>query len=400
MAGEGSPRWTLLAVYAALAAFFAALAARGFLVPLIAHEMGADRATVGLLFTLSTLAGAIVSIPAGLLADRFGRREIVVVSAIILGLSQLAIAVASDVRLDLALQFAGGCGAGAAQAALYAIVVDRAPANQVGRAMGWMTLALQVGFLSGPAIAGVLAPFLSLRADLVATTALTIVPIALSFLFGGGRRRPAGENMLATLHDVVTSPAFVPIALGLFAGTILWGTTQAYLPLFGKEQLGLPAAYIGYMLTIQAVANGASRVPGGRIVDRVPTKGWIVAGGTIGYALAVLVLPHATGFWLPTLVLVVGVPFMATAFVALAVSFSSLGTSAGRGTAMGFYGAVLFSGLAAGPAIFGAVMQRSGYVVGFSSCAVAAIAVAGLMLLTRARELRMRTPEVILPPPA
>ena len=400
MVAEGRARLALFAVYAALASFFAALAARGFLVPLIAHDQGADRATVGLLFTLSTLAAAILSIPAGLLADRFGRREIVIGSALLAGLSQLGIALTHDVRLYLLMQFVGGIGSGAAQTALYAIVADRAPAGQVGRAMGWMSLSLQVGFLSGPAVAGVLAPFMSLRSDLVVTTFLCVIPIAASLFFGPEQHRRTEWPFLASIRDVARSRTFVPVALGLFGGTLLWGTTQAYLPLFGKEELGLPAAQIGYLLTIQAIANGASRIPGGRIVDRSPTKGWIVAVGTIGYAAAILVLPHLSGFWAPTLLLVLGVPFMATAFVALAVSFSTLGSASGRGTAMGFYGAVLFGGLAAGPAIFGPVMERGGYVTGFSSCALAAVLISLVMLMTRSREVRTRTPDVVLPPPA
>ena len=53
--------------------------------------------------------------------------------------------------------------------------------------------------------------------------------------------------------------------LAMFGATIVWGTVQAYLPLFGKEALGLSGPAIGYLLAVQAVFNGLSRVPGGRI---------------------------------------------------------------------------------------------------------------------------------------
>ena len=48
---------------------------------------------------------------------------------------------------------------------------------------------------------------------------------------------------------------------------------------------------------------------------------------------------------------------------------------------MGIYGMVLFIGLGVGPAVFGAVMQHSGYVVGFTACAVTGLLLAGLVAL-------------------
>lgn len=397
---RGSSRTVLLAVYAATACFSASVSARGFLVPLIAHAQGADRATVGLLFSTATLSAALLSIPAGFLADRFGRREIVLASAVLAGLSQLSIALTSDVHLYLLLQFIGGIGGGASQTALYATAIDESEPGQLGRTMGWTTLALQVGFLAGPAVAAVLVPVLGLRSDLLATTAFSALPFGLAFLLPPNAAPHSSWDLLTPMRDVIASRGFWPVTLGLLGSTLLWGTTQAYLPVFGKEQLRLPDAQIGYLLTIQAIVNGASRVPGGWIVDRMPRKGLIVALGVFGYAIAVLLLPHTTGFWVPALVLVAGVPFVATGFVAISVTFSTLGSAAGRGTAMGFYGAVLFAGLSIGPALFGPLMNRGGYGLGFTTAAVVGSAIAALMLLTRAREGRARTRAVALPPPA
>jgi len=120
----------------------------------------------------------------------------------------------------------------------------------------------------------------------------------------------------------------------------------------------------------------------------------------IGYAAAVLLLPHLGGFWAPALLLAAAVPMLATAFVAIGVSFSALAPPDRLGAAMGVYGAVLFLGLAIGPAVFGGVMDRSGYTAGFTTCGAAAIVISLLMLITRAHERRARRPAVVLPPPA
>jgi len=86
-------------------------------------------------------------------------------------------------------------------------------------------------------------------------------------------------------------------------------------------------------------------------------------------AAGLLVLPHLSGFWVPTLLLVVTVPMIATAFIAIGIVFVQMATADSRGTAMGVYSTVLFLGLGAGPAMFAPLMDRS-FVVGFTACAL------------------------------
>lgn len=389
-----------LPAYIAAGALFAGLAARGFLVPLQAHELGADRFTVGLLFTLSTLSAAILSLPAGFLADRFGRRSMVMLSAVLGGGSQVAIAFSGSVPLFAFWQVVGGLGAGAAQAAIFATVADTAPRDRVGRAMGWATLGMQVGFLAGPAVAGVLLTVVDLRGDLAVTSALYAIGLVVALGFPSERVHPErGIDVIGPLRELAVGRGFWAVVLGLFAATLLWGTVQAYLPLFGKEVLRLPGAAIGYLLALQAISNGLARIPGGRLVDRAPQKGRIVAAGILVYAVVVFLLPHTAGFWAPAVLLVGGVPFLATAFVAITVAFSQLSPPDRRGVAMGVYGTTLFVGLAVGPLAFGPVMSSSGYAAGFGLCAVSAVALSLVMLGARVADRRLR-PAVALPPSA
>ncbi|HEX6547284.1 MAG TPA: MFS transporter [Candidatus Dormibacteraeota bacterium] len=387
-------------VYLAAGAFFAAIATRGFLVPLRANELGANRFLVGLLFTVATLAAALVALPGGFLADRMGRRLMLALSATLAGLSQLLLAASGSVPLYLLWQVVGGIGAGIAQAALFAALVDAVPDARRGRAFGWMTLSMQFGFLAGPALGGLLLGFVSLSVGLYVSSALYLVALGSVFWFGREHPREArsGRDFGRTLVEISRRPGFWPVVVGMLAATLVWGTTQAYLPVFGKQVLGLPGSAIGYLLALQAVANGLSRIPAGRIVDRVGRKAWIVAGGVGVYALTLLVLPHLTGFWWPALLLVATVPFLGTAFIAIGVVFSGLGGQGTQGTAMGVYTLVLFLGLAVGPVLFGPVMDLRGYTAGFSLCALVAISLTAAMLMLRAQDARLRRPALALPP--
>lgn len=373
-----------LAVYLAAGSIFAALAARGLLLPLRVHELGGDKVQVGLLFTVFTVTAAALSLPAGFLADRFGRRHLILFSIATGGLSQLGVAASGSVAPMFFWQALAGLGGGASQAALFAALADAAPGNRLGRSMGWLTLSMQVGFLSGPALGGVSLQWLSLQQAMAASTVLFGLALAAT-LFGISSSAPVRKKfeLAAPLRQIVRRPGFLPACFGLLGTTVVWGTLQAYLPLFGKEQLGLPATQIGYMIALQAVVNGLARIPGGRLVDRVQRRGPIVIVGLTVFSLCVALMPHLSGFWPVTALLVLSVPLLAVVYIALGVVFTSLATEETRGVTMGIYSLVLFLGLGLGPAVFGPVMERYGYVIGFTACALAGLVLVALVAVLR-----------------
>jgi MFS family permease len=393
----------LLPVYFVAASVFSAGAARNFLVPLYAHDVGANRTQIGLLFAVFMAAAAVLSLPSGFLADHFGRKRALLFAIVAQGATQLGAGLTHSVPLLYLLQVGGGLGAAFMQTSLMAAVADGAPTGRMGQAMGWLTLAFQAGFLAGPAIAGVALEFTNYQGDLVLMTVLygLALPAAL-FGVRAGPLRPRGRplEIRSTLSQLQRQRGFYAVLLGLFASTVLWGTLQAFLPIFAKEQLGLPGAQIGYLLAIQAVANGLTRLPSGWLVDRLTRRGPLVIAGTSGYAVAVAVLPHVYGFWPATLVLALGVPLLATAFVALNVAFVDLATEETRGVTMGLNGLMLYLGLTAGPAVFGPVMQSAGYTAGFSACSVAVVVMMALVALLRSEPVERRRRMVEVLPPA
>jgi MFS family permease len=280
-----------------------------------------------------------------------------------------------------------------------AALADMVPIERMGRSMGWLTLSMQTGFLGGPAVAGILLRWLSLEQDLLVTAIPVGVALVLSFwVSGNGAARGVKLEIRKPLRALSAQLGFLSLVIALLAATILWGTYNAYIPVFGKRGLGLSGTEVGYLLAIQAVVNGATRVPAGRLLDRIARKGSVVALTTAGFAAGLLVLPHLHGFWVPTLLLLVTVPMIAMAFIAIGVVFVQMATADSRGTAMGVYSTVLFLGLGAGPAMFAPLMDRS-FVVGFTACAVVGGLAAGLSLLVRSEPLRRRRAAIVPPTP-
>ncbi len=389
-----------LAIYLAAGASFAALSARGLTVPLYAHDLGATRFEVGALFSVSTLAAAVLSLPSGMLVDRFGARTLLAGSFVLAATSQLATAATPSVAPLFLWQIVGGLAAGAQQASLFSAVTESVTAGKLGRVMGWLTFSMQAGFFIGPSVAGLALRWIDVRTDIAVTTALLIFTIPGAMAASGTRQHSGhGLSLRGPLRALMSQRSFLPVTIGLIAVTLSWGTVGAFLPVFGKEALHLPSSQVGYLLALQAVVNGLSRPPGGRLVDRAAHRWPIVFAGAIVWSAATVVLGHLTGFLWPAIVLMVATPFMATAFVAIGVVFADLSATSTRGVTMGTYGTVLFIGLSVGPLAFGPIVQASGYAAGFTACAAASVLLALVMAAFHAEPLRRRS-EVRLPPPA
>jgi len=381
-----------LPIYIAAGCMFTALGVRSFALPLRVVELGGDKVAVGLIFSVATVTAAGLSLPAGLIGDRYGKRALLLLSVTVGGLSQLGLGIAQSVPLLILWQALAGVGIAGAQAALMSTLVDVVPSSTVGRALGWLTLAFQVGLLAGPALAGMSLHWIDLGTAIAISTVLFGLALAMTLAIPSAPGRAVSWNLIEPLLEIARRRAFAVAAVGMLGATVLWGTVQAYLPVFGKEQLRLSPEQIGYLIAIQAVANGLARIPGGRIVDRLPRRGLLVAIGLGVYAVAIAVLPHMHGFWATTVLLTLSVPILATVYIALSVLFSGLSTAETRGIAMGVYGSVLYLGLGFGPAIFGAIMEHSGYLAGFTACAVTGLLLAALTAALRSSRVRLPRP--------
>jgi len=381
-----------LPIYVAAACIFVAFAVRSFALPLRVAELGGDRVAIGLLFSVSTAAAAGLSLPVGFVGDRFGKRTLLLLSIAVGGLSQLGMGVAGTVPPLFVWQVLAGIGIAGAQAALMSALVDVVAPDRVGRAMGGITLAIQVGLLLGPALAGTSLHWMGLGTVLAVSSGLFVPALVMTAAIPGRPGRAAGWNVLGPLREIASSGGFVVATVAMLGATLFSGTMQAYLPIFGKQQLGLTAQQVGYLIAIQAVASAVARIPGGRIVDRLPHHVLLVACGLGAYGAAVAMLPHVAGFWSATILLVLSGPILAIVFIALGVLFSNLSTAETRGVAMGVYGMVLFLGLGLGPAVFGAIMERAGYVAGFTACAATGLLVAALTIGLRSGRLRRLRP--------
>lgn len=137
--GTGRFQWRLLAIFGMVwAADAMQVIAVGFAAPSIAVTFGLERVTalqIGTLFFLGMFVGAFAF---GRLADRIGRRNVLLFTVAMDAIFGLASVFASDFTLLLALRFLTGIAVGGTLPVDYAMMAEFLPPKNRGRWLVWL----------------------------------------------------------------------------------------------------------------------------------------------------------------------------------------------------------------------------------------------------------------------
>jgi AAHS family 3-hydroxyphenylpropionic acid transporter len=129
------------------------LQAAGVSVPRLAPVFHLLPAQLGLFLGSSAIGIFLSSALGGVLADKFGRRPVVVTGVAVFGLFSLSTLLATGLGTLIAARFMTGLGLGAAMPSVIALASDHSPARLKKRAVGFIYCAIPLGgLLSGAVI--------------------------------------------------------------------------------------------------------------------------------------------------------------------------------------------------------------------------------------------------------
>jgi MFS family permease len=125
-----------------------------FFVILRAQNLGDSIIMIALILVMFNLIYASVSVPAGILSDRIGRRKLIVIGWLVYAIVYVGFAVA-DAPWHVWLLFAGyGIYYGMVEGVSRAFVADLVPVESRGTAYGWYNGVLSIALLPASLIAG------------------------------------------------------------------------------------------------------------------------------------------------------------------------------------------------------------------------------------------------------
>jgi len=241
--------------------------------PLYMQQLGADPIRIGAIIGLSSLAMTLTHIPAGALADRFGRRSILIAG----WLSGVAAAVIMYWAKSLTV-FAAGLVlygfTGFVISPLNSYITNARHEWSVARALTTVGAAYSLGAIFGPALGGWFAERFELRSVFALAAAIFAISTAV-IVFAAPQ--PV-ENREEDLHyrDLFSNSAlgrFLPLVfVSIFAMYLSWPLTPNFLQnerQMSVSQIGLFGAFNGVGLVLLNLGLGRLESRRGLILAQV-----------------------------------------------------------------------------------------------------------------------------------
>src|SRR6056297_729987 len=271
--------------------------------PAIAEQLQLSPRQTGLLITVFTVPGIVMAPSMGMLADRFGRRRIIIPSLLLFALAGCAFAFIPTFEVLLVLRIVQGSGASALTSMSVTLIGDLYSGERQSAAIGYNASVLSVGTAVYPALGGVLAgiswqlPFLlsALALPVGAAVALLIPPTgrghSQGWGTGPGRERPRGGQLGQVLGHAASSGILVLFGLGLLQFILLYGAYMSYVPFLLSDRFGASSGTTGAVMATMSLATALMasqnrRVTAGMSLALRLSAAFVLIGG----ALALFVL--------------------------------------------------------------------------------------------------------------
>ncbi|MGD9710748.1 MAG: MFS transporter [Thermomicrobiales bacterium] len=341
----------------------------GSIIPVIAlyaEDFGVTKTAIGLAIGVYGLARFVANVPAGQLADRYGRKSTLAVGGVITVAGSALCAIAPNYETFLVARFINGAGAAVVLTGGQIVVADIASPHNRGRVMaiyqGVFLSAVAAGALPGGWLAtqyGLASPFWAnaILAAVVTVLALFFVPETRPQVLESAVRAASGValSFRQQISLLMATPGFLLVCLvsfiSFFART---GALFNVIPIHADVNIGLETNQIGIGISIATIVGVILAYPSGMLIDRFGRKG-VIALSTIftgGAMLLFAISDSFTAFLLSSFIWGVGSGVSGAAPAAYAADLAPKNMIA---PALSMYRTIADFGYVVGPLLLGVV---------------------------------------------
>jgi MFS family permease len=258
--------------------------------PDIVDGLDASPGQAGLVLAAASLPGIALAPVIGLLADRFGRREVLLPSLVLFAVAGALGGLAPNFWVLVALRLAQGVGAVALISLAVVLIGDHWEGSESARIMGRNGAVVTVSLAVLPLVGGGLTDVAGWRAPFM------LYLFALLPFWYALRRLESSERQPASLLGQVraawpyvrTKRVFGVLAAGVLFFLVAFGLILTVLPLYAESAFGLSASARGLLLALPALPSTLAALSLGRLVERAGSYRAVVG------ASALLVVAYAT----------------------------------------------------------------------------------------------------------
>lgn len=361
-------------------------------IPDLLRDLGQPASSAGLFVGIGALPGVLMAPAIGVLADRFGRRQVLLPCLVGFGVFGLLGAIAPTFGVLLVLRLVQGIASAGLINLAVVIIGDHWQGLARAKAIGQNAASLTVALAVFPALGGWLAGTWGWQASFLPYGFGLLTAVAVARVLPKGRPEiGAGRTVGRQISEawvVLKQPLVLAVTvLGFVVFFVIFGLFLTVLPVHLDEQLGVGATGRGLVLAVPALTSTVVALNLGRLRARFGGR-VLVLVGTVVYALGFVAIGLA-----PTLAPLV----VAALFYGLAEGFTiptlqdvaaGSGPAETRGSVVAVWVGVVRAGQFVGPLAAGASIAALGsgatLVVGGLLTGVVAVAqVVGRPLVAR-----------------
>lgn len=257
-------------------------------IPLYLEQLGAPKDKIefyaGLSISVTALAAALISPVWGSLADRKGRKLMMVRAAIGMTFAMGSLAFVPNVFWLLVMRFLNGILSGYMPNAT-AMIASQAPLDKRGFALGTLATGGTAGSLIGPSLGGALAEAFGIRAVFIITGVLLLITTILTIFLVKEDFTPAEKEDVVPTKEVFRRVSNLPILIGLFITTLVLQlgiySISPILTLYIRQLSGSSGNILfvsGLIVSVAGISAVISSPVLGRLGDRIGSEKVLVAG--------------------------------------------------------------------------------------------------------------------------
>ncbi|MBI4284456.1 MAG: MFS transporter [Chloroflexi bacterium] len=325
------------------------------------QERGLSMTMVGTIMLISGLSSAVTQGFSGALADRFGRRPLLLGTLLVSGLVYASIAVlisaATPIVIIVIVYTVGRSVVMMMRPAITSIVVDLAPKARLTEAFGLLRVGQNLGWAAGPAIGGYLLglyPYAWLFgfAGFTSAAAFITVFFLMPESLGKGTEKADLRGLLSPAKD----RSFLTLTVFNLLLFIVMGQMVSTLSVFAVDRAGLSTAQYGFLLTLNGIIVVLFQYPMSRAVSRM-SRATALMLGSIFYGIGYLFMTWAGAYALAIMgMIIITVGEIIFSPVTLA-AVGDLAPVKQRGHYMGLYGLSETLGISLGPMLGGVLLD-------------------------------------------
>ncbi len=285
--------------------------------PAIQQAYGVDIATAQLVFSLSGFAMALGTLAYGPLADRHGRRPVLIGAIVLFIAGSVLATVAATIEVLIAGRFVQAAGGVAGLVLTRTIVRDLFDRSRSAEMIAWLTVGMVAVPMVSPAIGGLFVDFASWRLNFLAPAVAGAILLVVTWARLPETRpeataREVRRGFMPGAGSLLRQPQFIGYTLhgaGSFAAFFAF---LAGAPYVVQQVMGQPATAYGLWFIINAFGFMMGNLTAARLSAWFGLDRMIVVGtGIVVVGVSTTLVLMLDGHWTPAALFV---PMMVTAY--------------------------------------------------------------------------------------